>query len=180
MLFIGALLGLAGTGLTAGISYKIAKENRQWQERMSNTAYQRSMSDMRTAGLNPILAYKQGGASTPAGNVAQMPDFGASLTNAWTKTSQRKLMKYQTQKEEALRDKADSEISLNRELEKKAIADAAVSGNSAKMIDVKTQLERTLIPAALAKEEIDKTGVGKGLRWIKRGKEAINPFGKGR
>lgn len=47
-----------------------AQKNRDWQERMSNTAYQRAVLDMRKAGINPILAYQQGGATTPGGSAA--------------------------------------------------------------------------------------------------------------
>ena len=54
-----------------------AAQNRAWQEQMSNTAYQRAVEDMRKAGINPILAYQQGGASTPGG--AQGTISGASM-----------------------------------------------------------------------------------------------------
>ena len=62
----GGLSFLGGIGANK-TSKKVAREQMAFQERMSNTAYQRSMGDMRAAGLNPLLAYQKGGASTPSG-----------------------------------------------------------------------------------------------------------------
>lgn len=49
-----------------------AAKNRDFQANMSNTAYQRAMADMKKAGLNPTLAYMQGGASAPSGAQASI------------------------------------------------------------------------------------------------------------
>lgn len=79
-----AIFGLIGGAVQAGMQAKEAKRNRAWQERMSNTAYQRMRADMEKAGLNPILGLKGGGASTPSGATAAMTGLAEGAKSAVT------------------------------------------------------------------------------------------------
>lgn len=88
MLFIDPMLGGALVGGLTSIfgqhranraNREIAREQMAFQERMSSTAYQRATADMRAAGLNPMLAFMQGGASSPSGASATMQNVAPGL-----------------------------------------------------------------------------------------------------
>ena len=79
MIMAGASIGsgLLGASSAKSINRKqvaLSREQMGFQERMSNTAYQRAMADMKKAGINPIMVSKVGGASTPTGAMAQLKD----------------------------------------------------------------------------------------------------------
>lgn len=73
---------IAGSVISGAFGNAQAKRQMDFQERMSNTAHQREMEDMRRAGINPLLSAKHGGAVSPSGASAPSPDFAGSINSA--------------------------------------------------------------------------------------------------
>lgn len=72
---IASAASLAGGYMANQAQKAEAGKNRRFQERMSNTSWQRGVADMKAAGLNPALAYGKGGASSPGGSMAPIKDI---------------------------------------------------------------------------------------------------------
>ena len=92
---IGAALGFIGQQQTNqkqwdmaqaanAASAEQAQKQMDFQERMRETQYQTAIKDMQKAGLNPMLAYQQGGAGTPSGAMGQVSTakVGNSMASA--------------------------------------------------------------------------------------------------
>lgn len=144
-----------------------AQKARDWSEHMSNTAYQRSMNDMRAAGLNPMLAFSQGGASTPSGPSATMPAaemesnrMGDALKGAVSTAFEAKKLNKDLEEQDsrialnaAAKEAKQSEIQLNRE-------SARSLDQGTKYKEVETQLAKTNLPTVAAEAQLRQAQAG--------------------
>lgn len=123
-------LGLIGTAYTAHAMSKEASKQRNWEAEMSDTAHQREVKDLIKAGLNPILSSTHGGASTPTGATASVPDFGQSVSSAVKNWQDRQVQKENINvlKQTAERERTQAQLNSANKVKTNAETSAIVAG----------------------------------------------------
>lgn len=170
---IGAGLGYMGTQDQNKAQKKAAREQMAFQERMSSTAYQRAVTDLAKAGLNPILAGKVGGASSPAGaqpNIRNlMEGVSAGISSA------RDVVKTPGELD-VIQRTADNLVQVaktGRADEFLKSAQRAFTSLSYNEKLLTMEVLREQIKIAQRDGEIAGTTAGKILRWIREARESI-------
>lgn len=131
-------------------SAKQAKDQMAFQREMSNTSYQRSMADMKAAGLNPMLAYAQGGASSPSGAMGSVQ--AAQVENVLSPAISSALDAARLRKEIRA---VDSQTDLNNAVAATQKAQTQLNETNAKVAKKNAEILDAQMPAITKKAKLD-------------------------
>lgn len=123
---------------------KAASKEREFQERMSNSAYQRARADMEAAGFNPILAAGNP-ASTPGGSLGQTTDLGSGVEGAVSSALDYKRLKQDLNESRSRTRLNEENINTQKtvqELNKAQAASAYQTGTSTQFRNIDTERQR--------------------------------------
>lgn len=124
----------------------LSAQQMQFQERMSSSAYQRSMADMQKAGLNPMLAYSQGGASTPQGQMATMQNENQALATLGSSAIEIGRLKRESEQ-------MGSQVELNKQLKETANAQKTLNEANAKSAEANARRINAETPGVKAESD---------------------------
>lgn len=88
---LGGLMGNSAQKKANKTNLELQQRQLSWQEKMANSEWQRGVADMKAAGMNPMLAFSQGGASSPSVSAATAQPVDAlskSVSSAGEKAAQ--------------------------------------------------------------------------------------------
>lgn len=145
---LGAGLSFLGGERANEASAREAARNRAFQERMSSTAHQRQIKDLKKAGINPILSARYGGSATPAGSTAQQRDtISPAVNTALAARRQRQELKNMKAQDYVL----NAQGMLTDFQSAKAAADARIAANAASVDQIRAKLDREIYSGAFGK-----------------------------